>query len=405
MKRKPVRRTANEKVIAAMASLILFSFGMHCILRGIVLPAVRADFGLSYTEMSGVVSVSSVGYLLMALFSAKLCERIGQKNALSLFSAVLSITACLIAASGTYLHLVVLFLFAGCAYGGIECTVTAITKRYHPLDSDRAVNHVFGFYSAGSFSIALMGGWLLYRGIGWRTAYLLAAAAAALAFFSSLRVVDAAAEAAPQVDLSDAKTLLSDRTFIVMCVSTALLSGASAASINWMNLFLTDTVTDMTIWESSCATAFFFAWLYIGRSVISRLLARFCGVTLAIVCSLITGAVVLLVSLVDTPALMLCGIALFGFFSACLYPLLISITNGLAPGSLIYSVTFTAISVMNFLVSYLMGVVADAYNLPGSFRFCALLYLTAAGAVFLCRKEVLRRAGLGEAGRTNPAAG
>lgn len=391
MIRRPGRLEADARTVGTMASLILFSFGTHCILRGIVLPAIKEDFGLTYTEMSAVVSISSVGYLLMAMFSTKLSERMGQKNVLSLLAAVISATALLIAASSSYWQLAVLFLLAGCSYGGIECVVTAIVRRYHPLDADRSVNNVYGFYSVGSLFIAIAGGWMMQRGIGWRAAYLFVAAAAAGAFAYSLRIRDSSAGAAPRVELSELGPLLRDRVFLVMSLSTALLSGAEAASINWMNTFLAETVEDMNIFQSSCTTALFFACIYLGRLVISRLMNRFRSVTLTIACCFATGVIVMLVSFVSTPLLMLAGIALFGFFVSCLYPLLVSITNGLSPGNLTYPFSFTVISVMNFSVNYLMGVVADAYDLPSTFRFCAVLYLAVAAAVLLCRRSVLER--------------
>lgn len=386
-----LRVAANSKRIGRMSSLILLSFGMHCILRGIVLPVIKTDFGLSYTALSTIVSFASIGYFIVALFSSKINEKIGQKSALTLYALVLMTTAILITFAKQWTLLTFFFFVAGGSYGGIESAATAILKRYNPVNSDIAVNNAFGFYSIGSLSIAVLGGWILFSGYDWRTAYYIVVVFAAIAFLYSLRIEDKASDAAPHVDLSQLKNVLRDKTFVLMCFATALLSGAESASINWMNTFLSNTVSSMNIFESSCTTALFFAGIFMGRIVISKLLLRFDSTILTIICGLVSGGVVLVISFVDSALFILVGIALFGFSVSCLYPLLISITNGLSSYSIVYSLTFTVISVFNFLVNYLMGVIADWLSMPSAFRFCAVLYLVVAVIVGLCSKEVLKR--------------
>ena len=392
MKHGAFRFTANSKTIGKMASLILLCFGMHCILRGIVMPAIQHDFDLTYTELSTIVSFASVGYFVVAIFSSKISEKVGQKRALSFYAAILMLTSLFITVADQWILLTALFCIAGGAYGGIESMGTAVIKRYNPKNSDIAVNNAFGFYSIGSLFIAVLGGWLLFSGFDWRTAYYIVAFFSAVALVYSIAIKEGeVTEISTRVDLSQLKDLFKDRIFVPMCFATALLSGVEAASINWMNTFLSNTIQDMNIFETSCTTAIFFAGIYIGRIINSKLLRKLDSTILTIFCGLLSGSVVLVISFVNTARLILACIVLFGLCVSCLYPLLVSITNGLSHHGVIYSCTFTMISIFNFGVNYLMGVVADWLGLPSAFRLCAFLYLVVAIVVLLCRKKVIQR--------------
>lgn len=73
----------------------------------------------------------------------------------------------------------------------------------------------------------------------------------------------------------------------------------------------------------------------------------------------------------------------------------VSITSSLFNSALVYYFLFMKTSIINFLINYLMGVVADACVLASAFRCCgSILYAMAAVAVQLGRRSVLRRSGL-----------
>lgn len=353
---------------------------------------------MTYTEVSMLVNISMIGYFIMAAFSTKLNASIGQKASISIFAVGLSISAFTIVISHHFVLTAVMFFLAGCSYSGIEVTGTAIIRRYNPLEPDLAVNNTYGFYSVGSCFIAVLGGYFLWKGHGWRAAFVFVGILSTIAAAYSFTVVeDVSSESAPKAQFSEIWLLIKDPLFMVMCFATALLSGAEVSSINWMNTFLYQTVEDMNIFETSCTTALFFASIYIGRLVISKLLEQYQSITLSIIFSILSGLAVLAISYVEEPISILICISLFGFFVSCLYPLLASITNGLSRCGFVYSFSFGMISMFNFLTNTCMGVLADAFGLKSTFRFCAILYLIVAVLVLSCRRKVIERGGLSNA--------
>lgn len=376
--------------IHLMTSLILFCFGMHCILRGIALPVIQHDFNLTYTQTSAIVGISSAGYLLMSLFSVKLSSKIGRKNLLTICAAIIFVTALCIALSKIYGALVFIILVAGTAYGGIECMATALIQKVNPLQPHRAVNRVFGFYNLGGLVAAIGGGWILNQGLGWRFAYLLIAAIAAMSFFYSLTIQDIQKKEEVQTTIRiNSNGLFKDRIFVIMCLLTAVLSGVGTAVINWMNTFLLESSHDMTIWRSSCITAFYFVFILAGRLASEPLLSRLEGVTLAIICCFLTSAVVMLISFASSPWWIIVGIALFGFFASCLYPLFISITNRVTAENNSYAVSFAAISIFNFLMNYLTGIFADVFGMAKMFGLCSMLYFEIGFVMLVYRRKIL----------------
>ena len=388
------KQEANSKNVGVMCSLILLSFGAHCVLRGIVLPAIKDDFQMNYTEVSMLVSISMIGYFIMATLSTKLSALIGQKTSMSVFAVGLSVSAFAIVVSHHFALTAVMFFLAGCSYGGIEATGTAIVRRHNPREPDLAVNNTYSFYSVGSCFIAVLGGYFLWKGYGWRAAFAFVGILSAIASLYSFTVTEKASSAsAPKASFSELRFLIKDPVLVVMCLATALLSGAEASSINWMNTFLYQTVEEMNIFETSCTTALFFASIYVGRLVISKLLEHYRSITLSIVFSILSGLTVLAISYVGEALSILICISLFGFFVSCLYPLLASITNGLSTRGIVYSFSFGMISLFNFLTNNCMGILADALGLRSTFRFCAILYLIVAGLVLACRRTVIARGG------------
>ena len=385
------KRKADSRNINQMCSLIIFSFGSHCVLRGIALPAIKADFGTNYSGTALLVSLSMIGYFIVAWFSSKISSCTGQKNAMSLYSFLLAVTALGIVASRSFYVTALMFFAAGGCYDGIESTSTALVHRYNPASPDLAVNTIYSFYSVGSCIIAVVGGFLLLKGAGWRISFALVALLNAIAAINSYTIEDSSANAAPSASFSEIRELVKDPVFDIMCIATAILSGAEAASINWMNTFLSVSRANMNIFESSCTTALFFASIYVGRLVVTRILSKHQSITVTFVFSLICASIVMIISFINNAPLMIVSIAFFGFSVSCLYPLLTSITSGLSELGIVYSVSFGVISLFNFLTNSMMGVIADNLSLPSAFRFCALLYLLVALLILSCRNRIISR--------------
>lgn len=377
-------RPANAGNTKAMCSVVLLGFGMHCILRGIVLPAIKAELGITFTQSATLLASSTVGYLVMAMLAGKLAEKLGQRTSLSIYAGGQAFMAVCIALSGSTMGLTVFFFFTGACYGGIECIVTAIVKRYNPQNSGIVMNQVFSFYCVGCLVIALLGGWFVFSGIGWRPAFLVVAAVCLAGFVFTLFIKDGQSSEDSAVDLTQLKTLFSNRPFLISCLATLLMSGAETSTNNWLTTFLT-AGADINIFQSSALAAMFYASVYFGRKFFIRIMRSRDAATITSLASLASGILVAAVSFVNDPRLLLVSIVAIGVAISPLYPSLISMTSGLAKEPLVYSFTFVSISLGNLGVNYMMGAVADWLGIRSTFRFNAVIFLIVTGLVIINR--------------------
>ncbi|MEM2613073.1 MAG: MFS transporter, partial [Nitrososphaerota archaeon] len=66
-------------VLLTIASLAYGLTAMNVMLIGLLLPAIRAEWGLSLTEAGYLLSFGYVGMFLGAIFSGLIADRIGRK--------------------------------------------------------------------------------------------------------------------------------------------------------------------------------------------------------------------------------------------------------------------------------------------------------------------------------------
>lgn len=366
-------RTTDPANINAISATVLFGFGMHCILRGIVLPAIKADLGITFMQSGALLVSSTAGYMVVAMLTSKISEKAGHCTSLSIYACGLMCTALLIALSSNVLALTVFFFITGGCYGGVECVVTALVKQYNPSNSAIILNWVFSFYCLGCIVVALLGGWFVYAGIGWRAAFLVVAVICAIGFVFSLFLRDTAGTEDTAVDLAQLKKLLKNPPFLLSCFIVMLLSGAETSTNNWLTTFLTAGV-EINILESSILAAIYFASVYVGRKFFIRLMKHRDASAISAIACLASAILITMVSFVADRRLMLVGIVAFGIAVSPLYPSLIALTGSLASEPLMYSFMFVCISLGNMGVNYLMGAVADILGVKTTFLINAAIF-------------------------------
>lgn len=382
----PASVSATPGRVSALCSIVIFGFAMHCVARGIVLPALKTDFDMTFTQGGFMFGSATAAYFFMSTMSGKMSEWLGQRGSLSLYIGVLSLCGFFMAFTGSILVLFALFIIAGACYGGIDTSSTSLVSRYHGSSAPIALTKVFSIYCLGGAISAIMSGCFVFFGIGWRFAFLIIAVICFLTFLSSLLLKDSGPASSPPIEISQLPRLIRNRPFLLSCIAIAMTSGAETATINWMTTFLTYGAS-INMLHSAITVALFFLSIYIGRTFLIGFLKRFHARTFAMLASLTSGMLVLLVSFVSTPGMMVSAIILFGLSVSCVYPLMLSITINLSNENLIFSFIFAMISIGNFGIMSATGVIADFAGMPGVFRVNAVLFILAPALIYINREK------------------
>src|SRR6185369_808277 len=87
---------ARFVVIAALSLAPAVSNAFARFAYALLLPAMRADLGLSYSQAGALNSANALGYLAGALFTARYVSRYGNRNLLcaGLIAAVAAVIGC-----------------------------------------------------------------------------------------------------------------------------------------------------------------------------------------------------------------------------------------------------------------------------------------------------------------------
>ena len=382
----PMSIAATPRRVSALCSFVILGFAMHCVARGIVLPAIKADFRITFTQSGVMFGSATAAYFFMSSMSGKMSEWLGQRVSLSLYIFILSICGFFMAFMGSALALSAFFIAAGACYGGIDSTVTSLVSRYHGENASIALTRVFSVYCLGGMISAILSGSFVFFGIGWRAAFLVISAICFLAFLCLMLLKDGGPAASPPIELSQLGKLIKNRPFMICCIVTAITSGAESSTINWMTTFLTSGAS-LDILHSAFYTAMFFLSIFLGRTFIIGFLKRYDIQLIAMLASFTSGALVMIVSFISTPYIMLLAIISFGLSVSCLYPLMLSITISYSSENLIYSFIFAMISISIFSIMIVTGAVADAAGMPGAFRVNAILFILAPALIYMNRRK------------------
>ncbi|MDR2133072.1 MAG: MFS transporter [Clostridiales Family XIII bacterium] len=378
---------ATSKNITVIGYLAYLGYSLHFVLRSVVLPAIKADFGLTFTQSGFLFGTASIAYFVTTGFSGKISQWIGQRASLSVYLAAQMICALGLALTANFAMLIAFFLLSGACYGGIECAAIVLATRYCGNDAHIVRARMFGVFCVGGAVSAVMGSGFVHFGIGWRTAFVLVGAVCFIPFFISLFIDDLGADAAPKIEFAQLGGLFRNRAFMLSCIALTLSSGAENASNIWMMSILT-TSPGMNVFVSGCYTAAYYLSVFVGRTFLISMFERFKRPKTALCLSVGSGFFVLLVSFVSDTDTIFAAIVVFGLIVSCVYPLMISIASGQTRESLVFPFSFAMISAGSFSINLSTGAVADFTGISNVFRFNAILFVAAAALIFFNRSRV-----------------
>jgi MFS family permease len=159
-------------------------------LTSALLPFIRRDFGLNYTQSGIVATAFSLSYGFGQLPAGWLADRIGRRTLLMVGILGVALAGFLIGISNTYLMLIVFLIFMGLCGGGYHpSSAPLISTAVEPKNRGRAL----GFHTIGgsaSFLVAPLAAAAIAAAWGWHWSYIILSIPTAilgLLFFYFLR--------------------------------------------------------------------------------------------------------------------------------------------------------------------------------------------------------------------------
>jgi fucose permease len=389
----PVVRTGRVQPIAWGGFLLL---GWSGLLVPSLVRQIEADFGVDDAAIGVWYFVAASAYAVGSLGGGLLTERFGRRVVLT--AAALSVAASwfLAGASGAsgswalFTLAAVVGGGAGAIDGGMNGLVLAVTESA----SGRALNLLHLFFSIGALAAPLAIGWLVAAGVPWQLPMLatgvaglvVAAAVAAVAMPSGrhVRPADPSPALPPRAGTRFSLPLL------LLAIAIGCYVAAEIAVSSWTVRFLDDVPFE----TATLALSGFWAGLALGRLLAARWGHRFSHSGLASTSVAAAGIAVIVAVLAPSPTIAIGGIAVAGFASGPVFPLIVAIGGDLYPHRVAaVAGALTAAAVVGGIVyPPLVGILSASIGLGAGLLGGACLSIVAAVAILA-------------AARLSPAAG
>lgn len=209
--------------------------------RGIFIPLFKSDFSINDAQIGYMLTGSSIAYMLFTFLGGMLCERLGQKKVF--LWGLFACTASLFMLSDTYSYIWLIAAMFILNIGLALISIAANTLVPVLLLSYQAVlmNITHFCYGLGSAAGQRVEGILVYKGVNWRTIYLICAMLFAFLFILVL-IVDIPRTIPKKADGRGEKhriiSLLKNKIVILYLFTLGFYVFAEAGTVNWFVNFI-----------------------------------------------------------------------------------------------------------------------------------------------------------------------
>lgn len=366
--------------------------GLMEAIKGLILPHMMRDLGLSPGFAAAILTAGGIGFLLTSLGFGGLTQRLGLKRVV-LAGATLAL---LMLTLFLTLRLPALLYFAGLGLGAggslVEMSTSLpISLLYDGRAQGRMLNLLHGFFGIGTLVGTAWAGSLLSAGWPWQSPFLLVGLSLALvAGLFVARPAIPVPEPAPTAGLrerSEYGTMLRDPAVRLAAMALAAAVGAEAGLTIWIPAYLQAEKGISEALSAAYAALFFLGFTGM-RLAGSWLINRFGPTRMVSTLALLgLGGIICVWALPGQWAwlLLLCGMGM-----ATGFPTSVALVAARYPSSAnrVYSLMYTAGGITGISIGPAMGWIAERAGLSAAMWLPAACYGLLAGIMLRYGRRV-----------------
>lgn len=334
---------------------------------GPLLPAIRTDINISYSQGGFLLSGQFIGMLVTSLIGGYLMDRTGKRPFLLAGSAMMitGLVGCMAAKS--YISLYLLNLITGFGYGIYEVGINALCADSSEENKGSDMNFVHFFFGVGAIIAPL----ITYLSIeflnSWRYCFGIALIAPVTVSILLLRYKiehhSSAHEHKKQV-VSKSSNPISSLFLWLAGLAMFFYVGVEVSTGGWITVFWSTNLPDSSI-PASFTTAIFWITLTIGRLISGKIADRIGLSTYLFAASFGTLVVSVIWSVIPQGNWTLFIIAILGFLLSGQFPTAMAIATSHFPEKSGMAAAFITVfsGLSGFLIPTVIGRLADAYSI------------------------------------------
>ena len=360
------------------AALGMFVYASSAVATPIILLKIAEELRFGLAEGGGIEAVRATFLLAILIASGVVAARFGKTRSLGSGGIALAAGLFLYAIAPSYAVVLVAIVLVGLGGGVLEALLNPLIQEEHPEDSGRYLNVVNAFFSIGVLTSVLVVGDLLTRGVSWRiliAALGVPALVSGVLFFVFGRTT--AHHTAPRASGPEGENarshrrnireIVRDRRFLLFSVAMFCGGGAEGAFTFWSASYI-QLNFDALARAGAFGTAAFAAGMVVGRLASGHFVKQEQLHILIVVSAILGVGASLGAWAVESIASFMAIVFLAGLAIACFWP---SIQSHAAAtmdvDSTMLFILLSCAGIPGFgLVSWIMGLVAEAYDLRTS---------------------------------------
>lgn len=343
MNPSPHVSTVHRRRLSWILNDTQLSVGMWAGLMGPSLPALARGMGIGLDQAGILFTADSLGYMIAVSAVGRALD-VGNRGMILISSLALMTVSIILLPQVPFLPMAFALVFLmGLGAGTQVVGGSVVGGDLQPLRQASAINVLQAFYASGALLAPLILGFFDgYLG-NFRYAFWLLGLVFAMGALSFIAVP------VPRVDggaisqrSSPWKSLLKDRSFLLLLAFAFVYIGIGVGFQGWIFTYVRDGLGASYFWASA-TTSGFWAAIAVGRFLSSRILRRLAAEKLLVIASLGSILAATLLFWAQMPALTAIGTLMIGLFYAPMIPTAMGIGQTNHPKA-----AGTAIGLINF---------------------------------------------------------
>jgi len=390
--------------------LFLILFGTMLIIgyveniKGVSLPLIKTEFGISYEQQGIMVSLISLCFVVFCFVGGIIVGSFGAKRSLIAGFTALTAGIVLIAIPPLlklpgFLSLGALFIITA-SFGLLELSINALAARAFTVKAALLMNLLHFFYGAGSSISPRIAGSIASH-TNWRNIYLLALPIVLILFIPSVfqRFSLEKKSGAPGEETKGPGFFTAAKNPMALFFSLVLglMVAVEMSSINWAGLYFQDVYNLDPKSSGAVFISNFFIFFTISRLVSGFAIEKIGYMRSLIICSAATFFIFLLGFILGEKGIYVLPFS--GFFIALFWPTLLAVALGYfrEDAPVMLSVIIVSSGAINSLMQFLIGLVNRIIGPAWGYRSSLIYLVIIIAALFVLAKNLRRpyKAGYG----------
>ncbi len=369
----------EKKYLLFLNYLILLLFAGAVTILSPLLGEIAKGYSLDLAQSGFIFTAFFLGVFIFILVGGSLADRYGKKKIILLSVIGFSFSLFIFPYSPNFIVACIIMALIGGFGGASEALASALIVELMPENPGFYLNLAHVFFGAAAVIGPIGAGMLLSADLDWKICYYFLGSMALLLSILIAYSKFPAFIKQESITFAEIKKIITNKSFILICLCVFLYTGSEVGSWGWMATFLNKNLS-FTVMMSSIAVGVFWFFVTLGRILCGFLSLRFSIRKIVIVLALLSAITTFLSGAVNNQALLWIVIAGLGITYSSQWPLIVSYGGSYfnTSSGTIFSIMIASGGLGTMIIPYGMGGIAQYANIRIAMMSPAVLFVVIA---------------------------